>query len=63
MRQVFEKELASFDRDRVMPALDALTTRQQTTLEEYGVPTMFPSSEVSVKEVRNHSNTHPWGKN
>jgi len=41
MRQGFERELAKFDKDRVLLVWDGLITRQQAALESLGVPTMF----------------------
>lgn len=43
MTDAFRRELQRFDRERVLPAWDGLITKQQSTLESLGVPTMFPT--------------------
>ena len=52
MTDSFRAELRKFDRERVLPAWDGLVTKQQTALEALGVPTMFPSTEATDREVR-----------
>ena len=51
MKDLFEKELQKFDSDRVLPAWDALVTRQQAALEEAAVPAMFESNETATRAV------------
>lgn len=51
MSQSFEKELDKFDKERVLPAWDALISRQQAALDKLGVPSMFVSKEKGDREV------------
>lgn len=52
MRDTFRRELQQFDKERVLPAWDGLVSRQQSTLEALGVPTMFPTSATAERQVR-----------
>ncbi|EJF63051.1 alpha/beta-hydrolase [Dichomitus squalens LYAD-421 SS1] len=52
MTDSFRAELRKFDRERALPAWDGLVTKQQIALEALGVPAMFPSTEVTDREVR-----------
>ncbi|KAF8211554.1 hypothetical protein K438DRAFT_1807509 [Mycena galopus ATCC 62051] len=48
--QAYERELARFDRERVLPAWDGLVTSQQATLAQLRVPTMFPTAVKGDRE-------------
>ena len=52
MTDAFRRELQQFDRERVLPAWDGLITKQQSTLESLGVPTMFPTAVSTDRQVR-----------
>ena len=52
LTDAFRAELRKFDRERALPAWDGLVTKQQIALEALGVPTMFPSTEATDREVR-----------
>ena len=52
MTQSFSKELEQFDKNRVVAAWEGLITRQQSTLEAAGVPTMFVTSSQTDREVK-----------
>lgn len=47
----FEKELGKFNSERVIPAWDALVSRQQAALENLGVPTMYITSTIKERQV------------
>ena len=47
----FRAELRKFDRERALPAWDGLVTKQQTALEGWGAPTMFPTALQPDREV------------
>ncbi|KAJ6516300.1 hypothetical protein C8R45DRAFT_1087401 [Mycena sanguinolenta] len=47
--QAYERELARFDSERVLPAWDGLVTSQQAALAQLRVPTMYPTA---VKDDR-----------
>lgn len=51
MSSAFRKELQKFDAERVLPAWDGLVSKQQTALENLGVPTMFNTGLDTDKEV------------
>lgn len=55
MTQSFEKELESFDKNRVLPAWDGLIAQQQVTLERLGAPTMFITKEKPDRDVSLYS--------
>lgn len=55
MTQSFEKELESFDKNRVLPAWDGLIAQQQVTLERLGAPTMFITKEKLDRDVSLYS--------
>uniref|UniRef100_A0A0W0G494 Putative alpha/beta-hydrolase n=1 Tax=Moniliophthora roreri TaxID=221103 RepID=A0A0W0G494_MONRR len=46
----YKKEVAKFDRERVIPAWDGLVAQQQEALFSFGVPTMFPASATTDRE-------------
>ncbi|KAF7301589.1 hypothetical protein MIND_00724400 [Mycena indigotica] len=48
--RAYEKELKQFDSDRALPAWDALVAKQQTTLAQLGLPSMFLTTEKSDRE-------------
>ncbi|KII96005.1 hypothetical protein PLICRDRAFT_34958 [Plicaturopsis crispa FD-325 SS-3] len=50
MSSAFRKELQKFDAERVLPAWDGLVSKQQTALENLGVPTMFNTGLDTDKE-------------
>lgn len=50
MNRKFEKELRAFD-TRALQQWDGLIGKQQADLEELKVPTMFPTSLPSDREV------------
>ncbi|KAF7331754.1 hypothetical protein MKEN_00055200 [Mycena kentingensis (nom. inval.)] len=50
LSRAYEKELDRFDAERALPAWDALITRQQTTMLELGIPTMFQTTEKQDRE-------------
>lgn len=52
MNTAFKRELAKFDSERVLPAWDGLLSKQQTALENLGVPTMFTTTTKADREVR-----------
>lgn len=52
MTDAFRRELQKFDKERALPAWDGLISRQQSALEVLGVPTMFPTSETTDRQVR-----------
>ena len=54
MTDAFCRELKQFDKERALPAWDGLISRQQSTLETLGVPTMFPTSKETDRQVRKH---------
>ncbi|KAF5388219.1 hypothetical protein D9615_000056 [Tricholomella constricta] len=45
-----KKSLEKFDRERVLIAWDGLISKQQATLAQHGVPTMFPTNEATDRE-------------
>lgn len=51
MSNAFRQELGKFDLERALPAWDGLITKQQSALEELGVPTMFITSMAADREV------------
>jgi len=50
MLAAFHKELAEFDRSRILPAWDALVERQQAALESRAVPTMTVTTTACDRE-------------
>ena len=51
MTDGFKKELQKFDLERVIPAWDGLISKQQATLSQQNVPTMFVTKTVADREV------------
>ena len=51
LTDAFRAELRKFDRQRALPAWDGLVTKQQTALEGWGAPTMFPTALQPDREV------------
>ncbi|KAE9395640.1 hypothetical protein BT96DRAFT_141127 [Gymnopus androsaceus JB14] len=50
LSDAFEKELKRFDMERVLPAWDGLVLQQQEALAQMGVPTMFSTTDPSLRE-------------
>ena len=48
----FKKELAKFDKERVIPAWDGLASRQQQELAQLKVPTMCVTGDTEHLQVR-----------
>ncbi|EEB94157.1 hypothetical protein MPER_07077, partial [Moniliophthora perniciosa FA553] len=46
----YKKEVAKFDRERVIPAWDGLVAQQQEALSSFGVPTMFSANAAADRE-------------
>ncbi|KAH9950101.1 Alpha/Beta hydrolase protein [Amylocystis lapponica] len=51
MSDSFRRDLKKFDTERALVAWDGLVTKQQTTLETLGVPSMFPSASKTDREL------------
>ena len=51
MLAAFHKELAEFDRSRILPAWDALVEKQQAALESRAVPAMKVTTTACDREV------------
>lgn len=51
MSDAFRQELRKFDAQRVLPAWDGLVAKQQAKLEALGIPSMFPATLKSDREV------------
>jgi hypothetical protein len=51
MNAAFQRELRSFDVERVMPAFDSLMAKQQAVLEQLNVPTMSVTLDPTDREV------------
>lgn len=51
MNNDFKKKIQNFDNVRVMPAWDALVSRQQQELERMRVPAMFNTTVTQDRKV------------
>lgn len=51
LSDAYEKELKKFDVERVLVAWDGLVAKQQATLENLQVPTMFKTDITTDREV------------
>lgn len=47
----FKKDLEKFDQEHILLAWDGLISKQQVTLAQHGVPTMFTTNENTDREV------------
>ncbi|KAF9008829.1 hypothetical protein BDQ17DRAFT_1539242 [Cyathus striatus] len=50
IKDSLKKEMAKFDQERALPSWDGLVAKQQTALENLGIPAMYATQDKTVRE-------------